>query len=251
MDCPKRRGKNRGSWCGLKDIASILECQMGVINEYLGYNSVTCFDRMVIQSKLASSQKALEREKVNLATQRSILEVRAVELHNEKEMLETKKGKFQSEVEKESIDDKRVYDCAVVEVTVPEVTVQVTMPEVTAPEVTVLESPVSESYATTSKFSVDPDTIQAGVSTTQYAVQLNIPKHDTANLIAMLTHSWSRIVKVYSSPIEVIDDRGIKSTASVLHSMKKGSLLSGQRFKCWDGLDDDLKDAYLVQNDLP
>ena len=78
-----------------------------------------------------------------------------------------------------------------------------------------------------------------------------VPERDTTRLIAMLTHNWSSIVKVYASPEEVIHDRGIKSTAAVHNAMKKGSILAGQRFKMWDGLDDSLRGHYLLKHALP
>lgn len=285
---------------------------MGVINEYLGYNSLSSFDQMIIQLKLASDKEDLEIEKKNIGIQRNLLDEMIMELKKEKAyfesrklVFETEKAKFQSEMKRAAIDKK----CAVAkELPVPEVEpvptvepevndvpeavnaepavipvlkVVSAVPEVVAsvpevvyavpevvsavpdvvdsvpevlsavPEVVTAEPEVKAEDDTVLQLPAVPNENQAVFSVIQPTVPTIKHSKATGNLIAMLTHNWSSIVKVYSSPVEVIDDRGIKSTASVVTAMKKGSLLSGQRFKLWDGLDDNLKGAYLENNDLP
>lgn len=69
--------------------------------------------------------------------------------------------------------------------------------------------------------------------------------------VAMLNLDKSKIINVFCDQKAAGIDRKFTSSASIANAIKRNSISSGHYFMIWDDCSQELKDEYLLENDLP
>lgn len=69
--------------------------------------------------------------------------------------------------------------------------------------------------------------------------------------VAMLNLTQTQIVKVFCDQKAAAEDRQFKGVAAISNAIKRGSKSGGHMFRMWYDCEEELKDAYLLSNELP